>query len=277
MQPNQLSCLALGVCFLWGHLRFITSEGDFIEIYRGPEAPSHSSLYNCVNVYVWVELYGDEPAGREMQLVLCHLKQTEPFGEHRRSNGLSGQTSSHNSGWDSSLPLPAGDGRGLSSCLWCIELTFPETRVRTDAPGLPQLQIVKPCQSVEARGLFYFVFFILIFVAVHLLSFLSVVLRLLSPVTRRKRRVPAWRSDRAKIKLFGSVTSLLARKDRGSWTGEESEGGVDQSIHHACAGLTQQKMEWWERPLGCKGPGNSNNIFWRLSDCPIWEADIWTI
>lgn len=83
MQLKQLSCLALGVCFLWGPLRFITSKGDFIEIYRGPEVPSHSSLYNCVNVYVWVELYGDEPAGRDMQLVLCHLKQTEPFREHR--------------------------------------------------------------------------------------------------------------------------------------------------------------------------------------------------
>lgn len=53
--------------------------------------------------------------------------------------------------------------------------------------------------------------------------------------------------------------------------GRGSEGGADGAIHQ---GLTQQKTERWERPLGCKGPANSNDIFGRLSGCPIREADI---
>lgn len=81
--------------------------------------------------------------------------------------------------------------------------------------------------------------------------------------------------DRVKIKLFGTAASLPVRKDGGGRAEQAmgSEGGVNRSIHHDCR-LTQQKMECWERPLGCEGPGNSNNIFWRLSGCPIREADI---
>lgn len=68
----------------------------------------------------------------------------------------------------------------------------------------------------------------------------------------------------AEIKLLGSATSLPASRDEGA-----KEEPIGPSIT-----ATQQKMERWERPLGCKGPGNSNDIFWRLSDCPIREADI---
>lgn len=72
----------------------------------------------------------------------------------------------------------------------------------------------------------------------------------------------------------------LPSDDKAIWYRHESpieeaaERGVDRSIHHDHAGLTQQKMECWERPLSCEGPGTPNNIFWRLSGCPIKEADI---
>lgn len=85
-----------------------------------------------------------------------------------------------------------------------------------------------------------------------------------------------------KIKLFGSsVTDLLSVTSRvGDGTSgvveerERENGGVECSIHHRHAGLTQQKTECRVRPLCQQGPGNFNNIFGRLSDCPIKEADI---
>lgn len=47
----------------------------------------------------------------------------------------------------------------------------------------------------------------------------------------------------------------------GSLISAGSDGGVDRYIHYHYAGMTQQKMECWERPLGCKGPGNSKQYF----------------
>lgn len=180
MQPNQLSCLALGVCFLWGHLRFITSKGArwfYWDIQRTRSTEPFQPVQLCKCICMSWALWGWTCRERNAACVMSSdtdwtVSWTQKEQRERRVscnaeplhatlfNWLSGQTSSHNSGWDSNLPLPAGDGRGLSSCLWCIKLTFTETRVRTDAPGLPQLQIVKTCQSVGARGLFYFgVFF----------------------------------------------------------------------------------------------------------------------
>lgn len=96
-------------------------------------------------------------------------------------------------------------------------------------------------------------------------------------LVRRRKGGMVWKSCRAKIKLFGTVTSLPLRKDRRSWTSEGSDWGVDQSIHHDHAGLTQQKMECQRGLSAARGQGTRNNIFWRLSGCPIREADIWTI
>lgn len=277
MQPNQLSCLALGVRFLWGHLRFITSKGVrwfYWDIQRTRSTEPFQPVQLCKCVCISWALWGWTCRERNAAcLMSSETDWTVSWTQKVQLAQWSDQLTQLGLGLKPCSSSRWGQGFVLLSLVHRADDYKDESQDRRSRFTTITNTVVNPCQSAGERGLFYFI----LGVFVRLLSFLSVVLRLLSPVTRRKRRVPARRSDRAKIKLFGSVTSLPARKDRGSWTGEESEGGVDQSIHHACAGLTQQKMEWWERPLGCKGPGNSNNIFWRLSDCPIWEADIWTI
>lgn len=52
MQPNQLSCLALGVCFLWGHLRFISSKGTQWFYWNIQRIITIGPLWH-ENVYVW--------------------------------------------------------------------------------------------------------------------------------------------------------------------------------------------------------------------------------
>lgn len=179
MQPKQLSSLALGVCFLWGHLRFIPSKGArwfYWDIQRTRSTEPFQPLQLCKCICMSWALWGWTCGERNAAWVMSSetdwtvsWAQKEQRERRLSSNGeplhaalfnwLSGRTSSHNSSWDSNLAPPAGDDRGSSSCPWCIELT----RVSTDAPGLPQLQIVSPCQSVGARGLFYFIFFYFLF------------------------------------------------------------------------------------------------------------------
>lgn len=109
------------------------------------------------------------------------------------------------------------------------------------------------------------VFFICSFVSFSLLLSFSAfkpasVLFCLLPA-RSRERARVWKSCHAKIKLFGTVTSPIEEGWGGVRTREGSGGGVDRSIHHHRAGLTQQKMECWVRPLGCEGPGNSKQYF----------------
>lgn len=61
MQPNQLSCLALGVCFLWGHLRFITSKGVrwfYWDIQRTRSTEPFQPVQLCKCVYMSWALWG---------------------------------------------------------------------------------------------------------------------------------------------------------------------------------------------------------------------------
>lgn len=174
MQPNQLSCLALGVCFLWGHLRFITSKGAlwfYWDIRRTRSTEPFQPVQLCKCICMSWALWGWTCRERNAACVTSSetdwtVSWTQKEQHERRVScnaeplpaalftWLSGQTSSHNPGWDSNLPLPAGDGRGLSSCLW----TFTETRFTlsrfTTIPNSESLSISRGERAV----LFYFGF-----------------------------------------------------------------------------------------------------------------------
>lgn len=88
MQLNQLSCLALGVCFLWGYLRFITSKGARwfywdIQWTRSTEPFQPVRLCKCICMS-WA-LWGWTCRERNAPCVMS--SETDwTFHEHRRSN-----------------------------------------------------------------------------------------------------------------------------------------------------------------------------------------------
>lgn len=147
MQPNQLSSLALGVCFLWGHLRFITSKGArwfYWDIQRTRSTEPFQPVQLCKCIWTSRALWGWTCRERNAAWVMSSEADWSVSWAQKEQhdwvlmlfNWLSGRTSSHNSSWDSNLALPAG----VCPPVWCIELTFTDTRVGTDAPGSPQLQ-----------------------------------------------------------------------------------------------------------------------------------------
>lgn len=136
---------------------------------------------------------------------------------------------------------------GVRSTCWsnCIQCTF-------------RILLYASLTAVPLLPFHSFVFPYPLFHAVHLRLYPWVCALCLLSVRRTER---ARRSCHVTIKLFGTVTSLPLRTDGGSWTSKGSDRRVDRSIHHDHAGLTQQKMECWERPLSCEGPGNSKQYF----------------